>query len=110
MPPVDAEQIAKWMDEGAEKGPLEAAARERAGAQGFDFEQVRQALQRARTKTFVPAVKPLRRLRRNQGAVNDSLIDAVDALLTVNKQMAVELAALRGEMAVLRARRRVASA
>ena len=33
-------------------------------------------LERARRKSFVRAIKPLRRLRRNQEAVNDSLIEA----------------------------------
>ena len=106
MPGLDAEQIAKWIDDAIEAPATgEAAVRRLAIAHqesGFDFEKVREALHRTRAKTWVRLIKPLRGLRRNQGAVNDSLIDAVDALLAVNKQMASELAALRREMAALR--------
>ena len=41
-----------------------------------DATHVQNALHRALRKSFVHAIKPLRRLRRNQGAVNDSLIEA----------------------------------
>ena len=69
---------------------------------GFDFKKTREALNRARTKTEVHTIKPLQRLRRNQGAVNEGLIDAFSALLAVNKQMAAEISALSSEMAALR--------
>ena len=69
---------------------------------GFDFKKTRDALNRARTKTDVRTIKPLQRLRRNQGAVNEGLIDSFSALLAVNKQMAAEISALSSEMATLR--------
>ena len=69
---------------------------------GFDFKKTRDALNRARTKTDVRTIKPLQRLRRNQGAVNEGLIDAFSALIAVNKQMAAEISALSSEMATLR--------
>jgi hypothetical protein len=50
----------------------------------------------------VDTIKPLRRLRRNQGAINEGLIDSLSALIAVNKQMAAELAGLSGELATLR--------
>jgi hypothetical protein len=46
----------------------------------------------------------LRRLRRNQGAINEALIDALSALIAVNKQMAGEIAGMSGELATLRER------
>lgn len=69
---------------------------------GFDFKKAREALNRARTKTDVHTIKPLQRLRRNQGAVNEGLIDSFSALIAVNKQMAAEISALSSEMAALR--------
>jgi hypothetical protein len=69
---------------------------------GFDFKKTRDALNRARTKTDVHTIKPLQRLRRNQGAVNEGLIDSFSALIAVNKQMAAEISALSSEMATLR--------
>jgi hypothetical protein len=71
---------------------------------GFDFKKAREALNRARNKTEVRTLKPLQRLRRNQGAVNEGLIDAFSALIAVNKQMAREIAAVSSETAVLRQR------
>src|ERR1044072_9877128 len=66
---------------------------------GFDFKKARQALNRARAKTDVNTIKPLRRLRRNQGAVNEALIDSFSALVAVNKQMASEITALSADIA-----------
>ncbi|HEV3409836.1 MAG TPA: hypothetical protein VG095_06055, partial [Chthoniobacterales bacterium] len=107
MPGLDTEQITEWIHDSIQSLPPAKTATARGtmahDESRFDFNKVREALHRARTKTWVPLAKPLRRLRRNQGAVNDSLIDAVSALLEVNKQMAAELAALRMEMAELRA-------
>ena len=71
---------------------------------GFDFKQAKQALNRARKKTDVHTLKPFQRLRRNQGAVNEGLIDAFSALIAVNKQMASEIAALSTDVAILRQR------
>jgi hypothetical protein len=50
----------------------------------------------------VRTIKPLQRLRRNQGAVNEGLIDSFSALIAINKQMAAEISALSSEMATLR--------
>src|SRR3954469_3145771 len=69
---------------------------------GFDFKKTREALSRARNKTDVRTIKPSQRLRRNQGAVNEGLIDAFSALIAVNKQMAREIAAISSETALLR--------
>jgi hypothetical protein len=74
------------------------------GHPGFDFKKAKQALNRARTKTDVRTIKPLQRLRRNQGAVNEGLVDAFSALIAVNKQMAAEIAALSSDMSALRQR------
>src|SRR3954466_15601294 len=110
-PELSTEQIAKWMRAGALL-PKTAVAAERAPHPGnssrhhpgFDFRNVRQSLQRARAKNDIDTIKPLRRLRRNQGAVNEALIDCLSALIGVNKQMAAEIAGLSGELAALRHR------
>lgn len=69
---------------------------------GFDFKSARQSLGRARAKNDIDTIKPLRRLRRNQGAINEALIDSLSALIGVNKQMAAEISGLSGELAALR--------
>jgi hypothetical protein len=110
-PELTADQIAEWMRAGAVR-PVAKQVAGRAPVQrtmrhhhpGFDFKKTREALGRARTKTDVHTIKPLQRLRRNQGAVNEGLIDAFSALLAVNKQMATEISALSSEMAALRQR------
>jgi hypothetical protein len=108
-PELTAAQIAEWMRTAAARpAPTETGARpsiDRTIGQrhpGFDFKKTRDALNRARTKTDVPTIKPLQRLRRNQGAVNEGLIDSFSALIAVNKQMAAEITALSSEMATLR--------
>ena len=63
---------------------------------------VSDSLSRARAKNDIDTIKPLRRLRRNQGAINEGLIDALSALIAVNKQMAAEIAGLSGELATMR--------
>jgi hypothetical protein len=108
-PELSVEQISKWMRTAAtEPRPEQWAAHE---AQlpsvfrrhpGFDFKSARQSLGRARTKNDIDTIKPLRRLRRNQGAINEALIDSLSALIAVNKQMAAEIAGLSGELATLR--------
>ena len=108
-PELTTDQIAKWMRAGAVR-PVATQPRGRSSAErtmrhhhpGFDFKKTRDALNRARTKTEVHTIKPLQRLRRNQGAVNEGLIDAFSALLAVNKQMAAEISALSSEVAALR--------
>jgi hypothetical protein len=110
-PALTTEQITKWMRLAVAR-PASKPATGKAGVgfgsygnhPGFDFKKARQALNRARAKTDVNTIKPLRRLRRNQGAVNEALIDSFSALVAVNKQMASEIAALSADMAALRQR------
>ena len=108
-PDLSAEQISKWM-RAAIARPRHEQAAERGGSSapsfrrhpGFDFKSARQSLGRARAKNDIDTIKPLRRLRRNQGAINEGLIDSLSALIAVNKQMAAEIAGLSGELAGLR--------
>lgn len=62
---------------------------------------IQAALDRARRKTFVRAIKPLRRSLRNQGAVNDSLIEAVYHLFAQNKEVIAELTKLQRRLVAL---------
>lgn len=108
-PELTAAQIAAWMQTAATRPATPQTGRPpsidrtmRQHHPGFDFKKTRDALNRARTKTDVRTVKPLQRLRRNQGAVNEGLIDSFSALIAVNKQMAAEISALSSEMATLR--------
>lgn len=108
-PELTADQIAGWMRAAATR-PVTAPAAVRPSVErtmrhhhpGFDFKKTRDALNRARNKTEVRTIKPLQRLRRNQGAVNEGLIDSFSALIAINKQMAAEISALSSEMATLR--------
>ena len=107
-PDLSTEQIAKWMRATAQSPKAEGLARAPQAGQfsrhhpGFDFRNARQSLNRARAKNDIDTIKPLRRLRRNQGAINEALIDCLSAALAVNKQMAAEIAGLSGEIATLR--------
>src|SRR3954447_21882876 len=110
-PALSPEQITKWMraaatqprpDQPGERTPVSPATFRR--HPGFDFKSARQSLSRARAKNDIDTIKPLRRLRRNQGAINEALVDALSALIGVNKQMAAEIAGLSGELAALRGR------
>ena len=108
-PELSVEQISKWMRAATtEPQRKQPAAHEAYPATafrhhpGFDFKSVRQSLGRARAKNDIDTIKPLRRLRRNQGAINEALIDSLSALIAVNKQMAAEIAGLSGELATLR--------
>jgi hypothetical protein len=110
-PELTTEQIAEWMQRAvARPGASKIISRPLVQRPtphhhpGFDFKKTRDALNRARTKTDVHTIKPLQRLRRNQGAVNEGLIDAFSALIAVSKQMAREIAALSAEVATLRQR------
>jgi hypothetical protein len=110
-PTLTAEQITKWIRLAVARPASQPATAKTPAAfvlygkhPGFDFKKTRQALNRARAKTDVNTIKPLRRLRRNQGAVNEALIDSFSALVAVNKQMASEIAALSADMAALRQR------
>ena len=106
---MSPEQITKWMHAAATQPrpepPGERTTLPRATFRrhpGFDFKSARQSLSRARAKNDIDTIKPLRRLRRNQGAINEALIDALSALIAVNKQMAAEIVGLSGELATLR--------
>lgn len=108
-PELSLEQISAWMRSVSSKAETASAgtrfAMERIAFRhhpGFDFKSARQSLNRARNKNDIDTIKPLRRLRRNQGAINEALIDAISALIGVNKQMAAEIAELSGELATLR--------
>ena len=112
-PELTSEQIEQWMRlAAASPRPAAQVAATRAPMElrpyrdhpGFDFKKAKQALNRARSKTDVNTIKPLRRLRRNQGAVNEGLIDSFSALIAVNKQMATEITALSADLAALRQR------
>ena len=108
-PDLSAGQIAKWMRAAAAQPRREQPADRGFHGNvsvrrhpGFDFRSARKALGRARAKNDIDTIKPLRRLRRNQGAINEGLIDSLSALLAVNKQMAAEIAGLSGDLAALR--------
>lgn len=111
-PQLTSEQIAEWMQAAlprpsSRRGPTESFAPPAATPYhhpGFDFKKTRDALNRARNKTDVHTIKPLQRLRRNQGAVNEGFVDAFSALIAVNKQMAREIAGLSADVATLRQR------
>ncbi len=104
MPPKPtAQQIEKWIWSGAKdslRGHPPSADEAVAPSLRFfgwgsenarRFNGARQALERASTKNNVDAVPPFRRLRRNQSAVNESLVDAVRGLLAVVRQLGNEL-------------------
>ena len=111
-PELTNDQIAQWMQAALPRPSTRRVSSESFGQQatrpyhhsGFDFKKTRDALNRARNKTDVHTIKPLQRLRRNQGAVNEGLIDAFSALIAVNKQMAREIAGLSADVAALRQR------
>lgn len=62
---------------------------------------IRNAIDRAWRKSFVRAIKPLRRLLRNQGAVNDSLIEAANHLLARTDELVAELSKLQRSLSAL---------
>jgi len=61
------------------------------GAHGL---RIHAALSRAQKKSFVRAIKPLRRLLRNQGAVNDSLVEALFHLHAQSDEMRASITTL----------------
>jgi hypothetical protein len=68
--------------------------------------QIEKALKRASRKSFVRAVKPLRRLFRNQGAVNDSLIEGLSQLFAQTQVLIEEIGELQGRVSMLEAQLR----
>jgi hypothetical protein len=65
---------------------------------------IQRALDRAAGKSFVPAIKPLRRLLRNQGAVNDSVIEAIYHLFAQNQELIKEITELQQHLSQLERR------
>ena len=106
------EQIATWIYEGATAEPRRPGRRLQRSQPASDFssrlttalraQRIQAALHRAATKTFVRAIKPFRRILRNQGAVNDSLIEASHDLSVQYEELNAQLVALRAEMEALR--------
>ena len=104
---ITASRISEWIRDAAGRASFTSDGHAGDGSfmpvvHRFSFDIVESELNRARTKTFVRAVKPFRRIRRNQGAVNDSLIRAVGELCNVNREMAREIELMRGALAELR--------
>lgn len=108
-PQLDVEQIAAWIGHATASvstiTPVESVRviSETRVPVEFDFRKPRQALKRARAKTALRTIKPLRRLRTDQAAVNESIMDALSAILAVNKSMGAEITSLAAEVAKLRA-------
>ena len=107
---VPPQEIASWIRTGAtapgdqmRSGSLPAATAH------SHLGRIQAALHRARTKTFVRVVKPLRGLFRNQGAVNLALIDAVHHLSGQTEEMMAEIRDLRAEVTQLRTQLRALS-
>lgn len=76
----------------------------------FHVTRIQASLNRARFKTFVRMVKPLRRIFRNQGAVNDSLIEAVHHLAAQNEELNEQVIDLREVVDSLRTQLRRSTA
>ena len=108
LPPASPNEIAKWVRDAAAEDAWRPGHKLGIGAaapsenRGFHFAIVEAALNRARLKTYVRGAKPFRRLRRNQSAVNDSLIEAVHHLTTQTQEMKQELNELRRVVGNLR--------
>ncbi|MGI8820796.1 MAG: hypothetical protein ACR2ID_08025 [Chthoniobacterales bacterium] len=111
IPKHNPEQITEWIASGANDAlrghPPSADESDTAaskllgwGSEGAKrFKGAKQALQRAEAKNNVKGAAPFRRLRRNQSAVNESLIDAVRGLLALVRDMAAELDSLDAQLA-----------
>jgi hypothetical protein len=76
---------------------------------GFHSIHIYNSLNRASQKSFVRAVKPLRRLLRNQGAVNDSLIEALYHLSAQTQEMIEEMSEVRRRVSTLQTQIRLLS-
>ena len=107
---VPAAEISNWIRTGAtassgqgEGGSLPAVTTH------SHLGRIQASLHRARTKTFVRMVKPLRGLFRNQGAVNLALVDAVHHLSAQSEEMVAEIRDLRAQVTQMRAQLRALS-
>ena len=100
------EEISNWIRGAAGATPTRRGDSLGAAVVSNHTTRVQACIARARQKTFVPLVKPFRRLFRNQGAVNNSLIDAVYHLSAQNQEMQDELRDLRAVVRDLRAQLR----
>ena len=58
---------------------------------GLHHARIQRSLERAARKTSSRAIKPLRRLFRNQGAVNDSIIEALFHLSAQTQELVEEI-------------------
>jgi hypothetical protein len=63
--------------------------------------RIEKALNRASHKSFVRAIKPFRRFLRNQGAVNDSLIEGVTELFAQTQAVIEEIGELQRRVSSL---------
>ncbi|HEX8678936.1 MAG TPA: hypothetical protein VF683_03185 [Chthoniobacterales bacterium] len=110
------EEIGKWVRDAATAKPWRPGHNLRDGPalapqhRDHHLALVAAALNRARVKTYVRLVKPFRRLFRNQGAVNNGLIEAVYHLSRQTQEMMQEINHLRRTVASLRKQLEAASA
>ena len=106
---TSAEKISRWIRDAAMTQSWRAGHHLRLSAplsiesSDVHHSRIQAALRRARQKTFVAMAKPFRRFFRNQGAVNDSVIEAVHHLSLQNEEIIEEIAALRESVSELRA-------
>jgi hypothetical protein len=105
VPDVSAPQIARWIVVSARSCTGSTAGEPGASEHrhlSFDFTPVRKALNRARTKVDLKTFKPFRRIRTNQGAVNQSLIDALGGTVACTELLMAEIRELSAEVTELR--------
>ncbi len=102
------EKIATWIRDAATADSWQPGhhLRPPSGAMMLDLHHgpIQTALQRARRKTFVKIAKPFRRFFRNQGAVNDSILEALHHLALQNEELIEEIGQLRDDLRQLRRR------
>jgi hypothetical protein len=108
---VSVEEISGWIrDSAASEVTAQATNGQGIGQAAAPVSEhsarIGSSLHRARTKNFVRALKPFRRILRNQGAVNDSLIEAVHHLAAENQQMMEQIEDLRSVVQALRSQLR----
>ena len=63
--------------------------------------RIEKALNRASRKSFVRAIKPFRRFLRNQGAVNDSIIEGLTELFAQTQAMIEEIGEMQRRISTL---------